>query len=111
MGDKLTDISFLIVNVVSPISEPHATTATCSGCGAPRPSRCIRLATGEGNHVETKKRLTDFLVEQTAAPEATKQRAREHADDACALADFAIKTLQDHVTKQIAALEATDAHA
>jgi len=49
------------------------------------------------------------LAEQTAAYEANKRRAREHADNAVALADFAIKTLQDH--KQIAALEATDAHA
>jgi len=30
--------------------------------------------------IETeKKRLTDFLVNQTAAPEASKKRAREHA--------------------------------
>ena len=43
---------------------------------------------------------------------------REHADNAVAMADFAIKTLQDHVENQIAglevqaaALEAPDAHA
>jgi hypothetical protein len=55
-----------------------------------------------------KKRLQDFLAEQTAAHEASKKRAREHCDNAVALADFVIKTLQDHVAKQIAA---TDAHA
>jgi hypothetical protein len=63
-----------------------------------------------------KKRLNDFLAEQTAAHEATKRRAREHADNAVAMADFAIKTLQDHVANQIAAMEAAakaeaDAHA
>jgi hypothetical protein len=48
--------------------------------------------------IETeKKRLNDFLAEQTAAYEANKRRAREHADNAVAMADFAIKTLQDHV--------------
>ena len=52
-----------------------------------------------------------FLVEQTAAYEANKRRAREHADSAVAMADFAIKTLQDHVAKQIALMEAADAHA
>jgi hypothetical protein len=35
-----------------------------------------------------KKRLNDFLVEQTAAYEANKKRAREHCDSAVALADF-----------------------
>jgi hypothetical protein len=65
-----------------------------------------------------KKRLNGFLAEQTAAYEATKRRAREHADNAVAMADFAIKTLQDHVANQIAGLEAQaeapeapDAHA
>ena len=58
-----------------------------------------------------KKRLNDFLAEQTAAYEANKRRAREHADNAVAMADFAIKTLQDHVEKQIALMEAADAHA
>ena len=64
-----------------------------------------------------RKRLNDFLAEQTAANEANKRRAREHADNAVAMADFAIKTLQDHVAvqiaglEQIAALEGADAHA
>ena len=58
-----------------------------------------------------KKRLNDFLVEQTAAYEATKERAPEYCDNAVALADFAIKTLQDHVAKQIALMGAADAHA
>ena len=63
-----------------------------------------------------RKRLNDFLAEQTAANEANKRRAREHADNAVAMADFAIKTLQDHVANQIAAMEAAakaeaDAHA
>jgi hypothetical protein len=40
-----------------------------------------------------KKRLNDFLVEQTAAHEANKKRAREHCDSAVALADFAIQAL------------------
>jgi hypothetical protein len=64
-----------------------------------------------------KKRLNDFLAEQTAAHEANKRRTRGHADNAVAMADFAIKTLQDHVAvqiaglEQIAALEGADAHA
>jgi hypothetical protein len=58
-----------------------------------------------------KKRLNDFLAEQTIVHEATKKRAREHADNAVAMADFAIKTLHDDVAKQIAALEAADANA
>ena len=67
-------------------------------------------------HESEKKRLNDFLAEQTAANEANKRRAREHADNAVAMADFAIKTLQDHVANQIAAMEAAakaeaDAHA
>ena len=47
-----------------------------------------------------RKRLNDFLAEQTAANEANKRRAREHADNAVAMADFAIKTLQDHVANR-----------
>jgi len=63
-----------------------------------------------------KKRLNDFLAEQTAAYEANNRRAQEHADNAVAIADFAIKTLQNHVAYQIAAMEAAakaeaDAHA
>jgi hypothetical protein len=58
-----------------------------------------------------KKRLNDFLVEQTAAHEANKKRARENCDNTVALADFAIQALKDHVTKQIARMEAADAHA
>jgi hypothetical protein len=62
-----------------------------------------------------KKRLNDFLVEQTAVHQESKRRAREHAAnviaEADALADFAIKTLKDHVGKQIALMEAADAHA
>ena len=58
-----------------------------------------------------KKRLNDFLVEQRAAHEAAKKRAREHCDNAVALADFAIQALKDHVAKQIALMEAADAHA
>ena len=58
-----------------------------------------------------RKRLQDFLAEQTAAHEASKKRAREHCDNAVALADFAIQTLKDHVAEQIAALEAADANA
>ena len=58
-----------------------------------------------------KKRLNDFLVEQTAAPEASKKRAREYCDNAVALADFAIRALKDHVARSIAALDAAaDAH-
>ena len=58
------------------------------------------------------KRLTDFLAVQTLAHEGTKQRAREHCDSAVALAYFAIQTLEDHVERQIAALDAAaDAHA
>jgi hypothetical protein len=58
-----------------------------------------------------KKRLNDFLVEQAAAHEATKERAREYCDNAVALTDFAIKTLQDHVASEIGTLEAPGAHA
>ena len=59
-----------------------------------------------------KKRLTAFLAVQTLAHEGTKQRAREQCDSAVALADFAIQTLEDHVERQIAALDAAaDAHA
>jgi hypothetical protein len=54
-----------------------------------------------------KKRLTDFLAEQTAAFEANKQRAKEHAEAAIAAADHAIATLKDHVAKEIAQLEQT----
>ena len=69
--------------------------------------------------IETeKKRLNDFLAEQTVTHEANKKRVREHADNAVALADFAIQALKDHVANQIAgleaqaaALEAPDAHA
>ena len=53
-----------------------------------------------------KKRLNDFLAEQTAAYEANTRRARKHADNAVAMADFAIKTFQNHVANQIAGLEA-----
>ena len=58
-----------------------------------------------------KKPLNDFLAEQTASYEANTRGARKHADNAVAMADFAIKTLQDHVANQIAGLEAPDAHA
>jgi hypothetical protein len=62
-----------------------------------------------------KKRLNDFLVEQTAVDEDSKRRAREHCDNAVALADFPIQALTDHTARQIAALdkaaEAADAHA
>ena len=65
-----------------------------------------------------KKRLNDFLVEQRAALEAAKKRALAHCEHTCAMADFAVKTLEDHVAIQIAglgaqaaALEAPDAHA
>jgi hypothetical protein len=65
-----------------------------------------------------KKRMNDFLVEQTTAYEATKERAREHCEHTCAMPDFAVKTLEDHVAIQIAGLEAQaaalaapDAHA
>jgi hypothetical protein len=56
--------------------------------------------------------LTDFLAEQTAAHEANKQRAKAHYDSVVAEADATIKTLKDHVAREIAALEAAaDAHA
>jgi hypothetical protein len=58
-----------------------------------------------------KKRLNDFLVEQTAVHGDSKRRAREHCDNAVAVADFAIQALKDHVAKQIALMEAADAHA
>jgi hypothetical protein len=58
-----------------------------------------------------KKRLDDFLVEQTAVHEDGKRRALERCDNAVALADFAIQALKHHVAKQIALMEAADAHA
>jgi hypothetical protein len=46
--------------------------------------------------IETeKKRLNDFLAEQTVTHETNKKRVREHADNAVALADFAIQALKD----------------
>jgi hypothetical protein len=52
-----------------------------------------------------KKRLNDFLAEQTAVFEENKKKAKEHAEKAAALADHAIASLKDHVAKQIAKLE------
>ena len=51
--------------------------------------------------IETeKKRLADFLVNQTAAPEARKKRAREHATTPSP-ADFAIQALKDHIAEPV----------
>ena len=52
-----------------------------------------------------RKRLNDFLAEQTAVFEENKNKAKEHAEKAAALADHAIASLKDHVAKQIAKLE------
>jgi hypothetical protein len=52
-----------------------------------------------------KKRLNDFLAEQTAVFEENKRKAREHAEKAAAVADHAITSLKDHIAKQIAKLE------
>jgi hypothetical protein len=53
--------------------------------------------------IETEKnRPTDFLAVQTAAHEATKERARAHGDSAVALADQAIDALVNHTTDQLA---------
>ena len=57
--------------------------------------------------IETeKKRLTDFLIEQTAAHEKKKRHARDQLDKTVAQADFAIQALKDHVARQVAELEA-----
>ena len=37
-----------------------------------------------------------------------KKRAREHCDNAVAVADFAIQALKDHTAREIVALEALD---
>jgi hypothetical protein len=57
----------------------------------------------EAMSIETEeKRLNDFLAEQTAAHEATKDRARAHRDSAVALADQAIDALVKHTNDQLA---------
>ena len=67
--------------------------------------------------IETaKKRLTDFLAEQTAVHEANKRRANKPYEATIAHADATLKRAKDH--SQIAALDAAaaaeaaaDAHA
>jgi len=44
-----------------------------------------------------KKRLTDFLADQTPVHEADKRRAKAYCAAQISIADYAIKTLQDHV--------------
>ena len=57
--------------------------------------------------IETeRKRLTDFLKQQTAAHGDAKRRAKDHCDKIVALADASIEALAKHTAEQIAALDA-----
>jgi hypothetical protein len=58
-----------------------------------------------------KKRLNDFLAQQTAVFEENKKIALDHAANTVATADHAIAALKAHVAKHIANMEADAARA